>query len=300
MIVRHWLRIGVLSAFVTACGCGSSGMPNVGRSSTAESQAKGVQAAQMPGAPADVKEAAEGFQRKIIYRATLDVLVSDFDAARAKLEALYAEAGGYVEKSEFTGSVGAKRMGAWTLRVPVEKFHTFVAAVAGLGQPQKHATEAQDVTEEYVDTGALIKSLKEEEETLNKLLKEQAKNLADIVTWKEKVALVRRDLARNEARLQTLGRLSAMATVNVTLRDEKEYLPNTDPAYGATAGKTLEDSWKALKGFGETIFIGLVALLPWLPLIVVAGFLIRRAWKRQRAWPRQHVTHTPAPHASGE
>jgi hypothetical protein len=273
------LRAGILTTFIAtgAIGCSAQAPPAV-KISRETAQGEAGDAKQPPG-PAGKNEP---FQRKIIYTARLDVIVSDFDAARQRFEQLYEEAGGYVEKSEFSGNIGARRTGDWTVRVPVEKFHAFVKEVAGLGQPQKHATEARDVSEEYVDTKDLVKNLKEEEETLNRLLKEQAKSMADVVAWKEKVALIRREISRNEVHLQTLGRLSAMSTVHVTLRDEKEYIPKTDPAYGATAGKTLDDSWRALRGFGEGLFIGLVALLPWLPLIVVVGFAMRRGWKRSR------------------
>ena len=151
-------------------------------------------------------------------------------SARTALEQLIDESEAYIAKSEFTGNVGAKRTGFWTIRVPVARFHHFASTVTSFGLPQRHATDAQDVTEEYVDVQAPIKNLKEEEETLNRLLKENAKSFADIQSWKEKIAMVRREIGRYEARLQTLGRLSAMSTVHVTLKDEKDYVPETLPA----------------------------------------------------------------------
>ncbi len=279
--------IGLLGALLFVVGCGSqersataptSESPGrnaddrLGVKQEAPAAGRGEKAADAKGEPAAV-------QRRIIYTATLDMLVADFDKARKVLENLIEESEAYVAKSEFTGNIGARRTGTWTIRVPVARFHSFVNAVTTLGQPQRHSTEAQDVTEEYVDVQALIKNLKEEEETLNRLLKEQAKSFADIQSWREKIALVRRDIARYEARLQTLGRLTAMSTVYVTLRDEKEYVPETSPKYGATAGRTFDDSWKALKDVAQGIFIVLVALVPWLPLILVVSIVTWRVWK---------------------
>ena len=72
---------------------------------------------------------------KIIQTATLDVLVSDFDKARADLIKLIEDYKGYVAKSEFNGNIGKKRSGTWTIRVPAEWFHSFVGEIVGCSAP---------------------------------------------------------------------------------------------------------------------------------------------------------------------
>lgn len=278
----------ILAVISTGIGCGSQAKNATDLPEPAAAGGSNRLAVKQDGNPAAVRgEQAVGgqavVQRRVIYTAQLDVVVADFDKARKAFDNLVAEAEAYVAKSDFSGNIGAHRTGSWTIRVPVARFHSFVQAVATLGQPRRHSTEAQDVTEEYVDVEALIKNLKEEEETLNKLLKEQAKSFADIQSWREKIAPIRRDIGRYEARLQTLGRLSAMATVSVTLRDENEYVPETSPRYGATAGKTFDDSWKAFKSFWEWAFIVLVAIVPWLPVVLIVSILAWRFWKHQAA-----------------
>jgi hypothetical protein len=130
-----------------------------------------------------------------------------------------------------------------------------------------------------------VKNLKEEEEAMNKLLKEKAQTLVDIAAWKEKVAQIRREIGRLEARLQTLGRLTALSTAHITLRDEKEYVPPTQPAYNASVGGTFNESVQALRNFGKWVLIVLAALGPWLavaaPVIAVA-IVGRWALRRKR------------------
>jgi Domain of unknown function (DUF4349) len=295
------LSFGLFAAILLV-GCGSYASkekPAVSQADGAAQDQLAMKRVEQPAADQFGKDAvkaeAAGMQRKIIYTANLDIVVTDFDKARKDLEKLIEDTEAYIAKSEFTGNIGAKRTGHWTIRVPVGKFHSFIAAVTGFGMPQRHSTDAQDVTEEYVDVQALIKNLKEEEETLNRLLKENAKSFTDIQVWKEKIALVRRDIGRYEARLQTLGRLSAMSTVYLTLKDEKDYLPDTSPAHSATASKTLDDSWKALKYAGEWIFIILVAMVPWLPFILLALLVAWRSWKRRAT----HLANGPRPSSGG-
>lgn len=292
------------SLFVLAVGAGCSkydakNAPAVATSGAAQDQLA-LKRGEAPAADqfgkGGAKSEAGAIQRKIVYTANLDIVVTNFDDARKNLEKLIEESEAYIAKSDFTGSVGSKRTGHWTIRVPVAKFHAFIGAVTSFGLPQRHSTDAQDVTEEFVDVQSLIKNLKEEEETLNRLLKENAKSFTDIQAWKEKIAHVRREIGRLEARLQTLGRLSAMSTVNVTLKDEKDYVPDTMPAHNATAGKTLDDSWKALKYAAEWVFIVMVALLPWLPLIIVSGYLL---WRARRKW-KVHYANRPRRGLPGE
>ncbi len=236
------------------------------------------------------KPGLEPTQRKIVQTATLDIIVADFDKARADLLKLIEEYKGYVAKSDVSGnaksdvsgSAGSKHTGMWIVRIPVERFQAFASAVAALGQPQRQGTSAQDVTEECVDLQADIKNLKEKETKLNELMKAKAQSLQDVVLWEKEVSSVRGEIARKEARQETLSRLTAMSTANITLREEKESTPPPAPApsvpappTGSSVSRTFWASIDALEESGHFLLITLVALAPWSPLIVVLILLVR-------------------------
>jgi hypothetical protein len=267
----------ILVAFVNGSGCSGK----VRESASVYREA--AQDEDPKAAPAQGGVALNGrqqeVQRKIIQTATLDVLVSDFDKARADLAKLIEDYKGYISKSEFNGNVGSKRSGTWTIRVPAEWFQPFVGELVGLGQPQKHATDAQDVTEEYVDLQAIIANLKEKEAKLNELMKTKAQSLADMIVWEKEISEVRGQIGRAEARLQTLSRLTAMSTVHITLRDVKEFVPPTNPAYGTSISRTFHDSVDALVDFGRWVIVILAALAPWSPAII---FIVALVWMRVR------------------
>jgi hypothetical protein len=124
-------------------------------------------------------------------------------------------------------------------------------------------------------------NLKEKETKLNELMKAKAQSLQDVVLWEKEVSSVRGEIARKEARQETLSRLTAMSTANITLREEKESTPPPAPApaapppTGSSVSRTFWASIDALEEFGHFLLITLVALAPWLPLIVVLFFLVR-------------------------
>jgi hypothetical protein len=221
----------------------------------------------------EAKAATEPNQRKIVRAAVLDILVADFDKARTDFEKLIENFKGYIAKSDFSGNAGSKRTATWTVRIPAARFQSFVTDVAALGQPQRHGTNAEDVTEEFVDLQADIKNLKGKEAKLNELMNAKAQSFQDVVTWEKEIANVRGEIARREARQQTLARLTAMSTAQVTLRYDKEPIPPPPlppaPPAGNSVSRTFWASIDALEEFGHALLIGIVALTPWLPLILV-------------------------------
>src|SRR5262245_14543028 len=106
-------------------------------------------------------------ERKIIYTARVELHVNNLDEARKQVDALLVAAQGYVAKSDEAGRTGGTRRGSWRLRVPVAKFHDFLARVEAVGELVSKSSDAQDVTEEVIDAEARLKNLKSEEGVLN-------------------------------------------------------------------------------------------------------------------------------------
>ena len=235
-------------------------------------------------------------ERKIIYTARVELRVADLDAAREKLDALLAGVKGYVAKSDETGKAGTFRMGTWKVRVPVAKFHGFLADVEALGELVSKSADAQDVTEEFVDTEARLKNLKAEEAVLNRLLQEKAQSTADLLAFRQQITQVREQIERYQARLDTLSRLTAMTTIDIVLREDKAFVPDTAPSFGTAVKRTFADSIEGLENLGRGLVLAVVALAPWLPVILIGLWLLRRAYGAAfRAQPRREPPAVPRP-----
>jgi hypothetical protein len=222
--------------------------------------------------------AEESSARKMIQTATVSVIVTDIEEARKTLEGLLDTHQAFVAKSEFSGHRGTKRSASWTIRVPAEKFNRFVQGVLDLGVPDRHTTESQDVTEEMVDLEARAKNLKAEEETLNRLMKELAKSNAEMITFREQIRQLREQVERAEARLQVLNRLTSLSTLNLSLREEAEYVPPTTPTKPSLGWKiqdTFEASMQMLFNAVCAVLVCLVAIAPW---SIVIGLLAVIGW----------------------
>ena len=178
-------------------------------------------------------------ERKIFFSGALEVEVKDFGAAYQELTALMKKHAAFFAKTEIRGGSGLKRVGTFTIRVPVEQFQPLVDSLGALGNPLRNTTDSQDVTEEYVDVVARVKNFKVEEEVLNKLPRDAGSRLEDVLCLREQIRQNREQIERAEGRLNALGKLTSLSTVALTLRDREEYV-------APTAAKVTE-----LPSFGE-------------------------------------------------
>ena len=239
----------------------------------------------------------------IVYTATLDVIVKDLEAAAAEVDKLVAAHKGFVAKSEVKGERGSPRVATYTARVPVAAFNALKEGVVALGVAERNLIDTQDVTEEFVDVEARIKNLKDQEDKLNELLKEKRKEekLDDVIKVSDRVFLVRGDIERAQGRQNYLQNRAQLSTLNITLREVKDYKPPTAPTFGTRIGQTFAASWDAVLEFGKGLVLLVVALVPWAPLwipaLVATVWVVRRLRRAAREAAREPEPRPRRPRA---
>jgi hypothetical protein len=230
---------------------------------------RGVFAAAAPAAAPAKKEAGA---RKIVYTAQEDLIAEDFDQARAGLEKLIGEYDAYVASSEVTGEPGEPRHGVWTLRVPAEKLSAFLDETARLGEVRRVGLDSEDVTDRYFDTQADAKNKEAHEEALRKLYaRVPANKAADLVEITRELAQVRGEINRLKGQLQRWDKLVEYATLTLTVRDRKGYVPPDSPDFGTGVGRTFSASIDALVLTGKGVVYVAVAVAPWLAALLLLG-----------------------------
>lgn len=221
--------------------------------------------------------------RKIRYTATVHVVVRNLDDAGAEVETLVERYRGYIARAERIGSSGSRRVGTWTIKVPVEQYRDLVQSLAKLGFVERNSSDSEDMTEEFVDLQARLKNMKVEEEALNKLLKDGANKIEDVLKIRDHIVKVRGDIERAEGRLKFVESATSLSTVNLTLREDAEYVSPTAPTFTGEISDAFDSSTRSLKQTGRAAVIGAVAVAPWLPLIVIAGFVVRYLYRKGKS-----------------
>lgn len=273
---------------VVAVGCSESKYaPKPARPNELADRSRAVSAESAPVAQAESHKPLDtkALQRKIIYTATVNLVVEQFDPVPAKVAALADRFGAYVARSQITGTPGSPRRGQWTLRVPADRYEAFLLAARNLGEVENVSSDSQDVTEEYYDIEARIRNKKQEETRLLELLSKATGKLEEVLAVERELARVRGEIEQMEGRLRVLSNLTAMSTVTLEVREIKDYVPEEAVTYATRVRRAWQASIAALGETAQVLSILLVALLPWIGVLlipVLLGVVVVRWIHRRR------------------
>ena len=149
------------------------------------------------------------------------------------------------------------------LRIPSDKFDEFISGIEkDVNKFDEKRIEVLDVTEEYIDISARMKTKKELEQHYYDLLK-QTKNVAEVLLVEEQLNTVRADIESAEGRLKYLKDKVNMSTLHLTF-----YETTSAPVgFFGEIGKSFVSGWKGFLYF----ILGIVSA--WPIVFVVSGFL---------------------------
>ncbi len=245
------------------------------------------------------KARAPAVPRKIIYDARVELLVDSLTTAEQAVLKLIKEHGGFLAESDQSSVTSTQRRATWRVRVPVDQFDKFLAAVTSLGELRRNHVGSQDVTEEFFDIEARVRNKQEEEKRLLRHLSESTGKLEDILAVERELSRVRGEVEQMQGRLRFLANQADLSTITIEATEWKDYKPPVAATFQTQLGRTFSNSVDNLFAFGKAILVVAVALAPWLPLIVlgvfVARWLVRLSRRSSRTSSRPATPAQPGP-----
>lgn len=231
-------------------------------------------------------------ERKIIRNAQLSIELDKPAEAARRIATIAESRGGFVVTSESRQQGGSDRIKPFEvvtveLRVPAAQFDAVVAEIRGVGgQVTDEKTTGQDVTEEFIDLEARIRTKKALESQFLEIMK-TASRVSDALEVQRELANVRTEIERLEGRRRFLENQTSLSTIKATLR----------PPAPLVSTSSFFHSVKSAFGDGidaaATIILVLVrvviVLIPiflfvFLPIALLIRFALRR-FRRRTALP---------------
>ena len=154
-------------------------------------------------------------QRKVISSATVSIEVKVVEEAVPQIRTIAEGMGGFVEQLSSSG-VAERQQASMTIRVPQDQFFTVLERIEALGEVQSKHLGSEDVSEQFIDLEARLKSSLREEESLLALLGKAAA-VSEVLTIERELARVRSEIERFQGQLNFLERRVALATIRVSL-----------------------------------------------------------------------------------
>lgn len=219
--------------------------------------------------------------RSVIRNGHIELVVESVEDAFQRVRQLTDATGGYVSASTFTGGEDSQRA-YLTLRIPAEEFDATIERLRGLAiEVPTASTTSQDVTEEYTDLQAHLRTQRAVEEQYLTLLGE-ATQIGDILQIQERLSYTRYEIERIQGRLNFLDSLTSLATLEVSLLPESDASTEpVAPSFGDRVQEAWEDSLATLGAAGTGIVLAIVWGWWLLPVALVAAIVIRRVARAQ-------------------
>src|SRR6266851_5790233 len=182
--------------------------------------------------------------------------------------------------------------GSVSLRVRPGDVDKLIAYVGKQGKVAQHATETEDKTAAVVDTDARIKNVAEVRDNWRKMLARPAVNVKDLVEIQEKLEDVQAQLDGETARRKVLANETEKVAVEIEFRAERT---TASVSVFKPIGDALRDSASVLSESLASLITAVVAVIPWLIVIVPGGWFLVKAWRRMRRKRAGAVTPQAAP-----
>ena len=226
----------------------------------------------------NLKDPLDG-QGKIIRNGIIQMETLSFDETVEHILNKTNSMEGYVQSSNISGrSIEAKsyeesRRGEFILRIPKTKFDNFMSDIGNIGSITNQQISTEDVTTEYFDTQAHLKSLNIQEERLLELLKKTGE-LKDIIALENELSSVRYEIESLTGNLKKWDNLIDFCTLNITVFEV--YKIKENPAsFGDKIVNGFVDSVKSLIDFGKNFIVILSICIPYLVIISIILLIIR-------------------------
>jgi len=220
--------------------------------------------------------------RKVILSASATLETKEYDAALNGLLQTVTGVGGYVaQRSEYNYDTPSCNL---TLRIPSEKFDSFLSGLSGIANVTDLSQSSEDITDSYIQTESYLESLSTQQTRLLELM-EQAESLEDLLTIEDRLADVRAQLQYYDSLKNTFDSRLTYSEITVYLHQVRDYTV-IEPTFGERIGEALRGSGESVVAFMEQTVIVLIYALPILAVIAVPTVLIillARRGKKRRA-----------------
>jgi hypothetical protein len=210
---------GMMPEMATSLSAPQAMMDGVGMDMYALSDAKAALLYGAPMAPGGGQTAAEADQQ-IIKTADLAIAVDGVENKTQEVVSIATGRGGFVQSSTVTENDDGSQNGYVTVRVPVDNFEDTLDAIKDLAvRVNRESINGQDVTEQYTDLEARLRSAKAQEEQYLEIL-DKATSVQDILSVQSYLQSIRYEVESLQGQLQSLGNQTEYSTISVSLEED--------------------------------------------------------------------------------
>ena len=212
----------------------------------------------------------------IIKTGNMQVQVQDLDKAKETVLQKVKAHKGFTSSANYN-DYSYQKTQTMTIRVASSNFEGLMKDLATVGYVESQSQNAQDVSEEFVDIQARLKTKREVETRYTEILK-SAKTISEILEIEDKLRIIREEIEAKEGRLRYLKDQVSLSTINLTLNQKLEnYSKPPERSFFSRLAENMGEGWSDFLMF----VVGVMRL--WVFWIILAGIIFGIVrWRKAR------------------
>ena len=278
--MNHYIKYLIIVLAISICACSQNDLLHKEAMSYDESLASAdITHETATSANPEITETNSILKRKIIKEGTIRFETSNTAQTRELIQKCVNESKGYISNDNVNSYGGVNGNYNVTIRVPAENFDLLLEQITRNDAHRIDSKEirALDVTEEFIDVEARIKTKKEIENRYKELLK-QAHKIEEILAIEKVIGALRTEIESMEGRLRYLKDKVAYSTLTLVFYEKGETVSRHSFGFGSKFINALHDGWINILWF----IIGITHLWPFILILIVVVFGIRHMRKNRK------------------
>lgn len=233
-------------------------------------------------------------EEKLVYHCDLNIETLEYDKSMASIKETIKKYKGVIQ-SESESDDGdnwyysdyQKTRGTLhdylEVRIPSANYSDFVAELNGVGKIVSKNTSVDNISQKYYDTTAQIEALKLQEKNLLVMM-EKCETIEDMITVEKRLSEVQYELSNLTTEKRYMDMDVAYSYVNISIKEVMEYKVEKEPVKTNTfidrLKNVLEDTGLGFLSFLEGLLFVIIALLPYIIIVLIVCFFFRKKIKR--------------------
>lgn len=229
----------------------------------------------------------EDSARKVIKRASLTVETIGYDDTLNGIANLSETMGGYIENSDLMGKGYGNtnfqsRRAHFTIRIPKKNFDEFLNKISTISNILQKQVNGEDITSQYIDTEARLKTLNVREERVLELLKKATK-LEDVLQLEKELSNIRYEIENLTGSLKKMDNLVELTTVNIEVIEVSQItkVEGMPKSIWQKTALVFKQSLNSLGTILQGLYLFIIGLIPYLVIIIPIGFIVYKVYRKK-------------------
>lgn len=213
---------------------------------------------------------------KIKKTADINLTVDDYKVARLAIEKVVKSGHAYISAENEQNSTYSIS-NTMIIRVLNKDFDGMVNNITGIASHVNSKNiYTEDVTAQFVDITARLKSKKEVEKRYIDLL-QKATKVGEILEVEQNLRVIREEIEAKEGELKYLNNQVNYSTINLSVHQDFEYQPQDEPGFFGRLGHAFGNGWKGFLSF----LVGIAYAWPLWIILGIGTYVLVKFVKRQ-------------------